>query len=163
MLQLLHESEQESESATYWSALPRGALGLLREAETLRQIASIIGPAALTDQQQWTYYAANLVKDGFLQQNALDPIDTFCPPEKQILLAALFIGVYQRGRCLVEQGVSCQVLTALPALTRLKRARAEIPNDRIDLLEKLRDEVDLQLTEAGKQTSAPEKSTREAR
>lgn len=145
MLRLLHESDQESSTLDHWSSLPRGALGLLREADELKQIASIIGPAALSERQQWTFHAANLVKDAFLQQNALDPVDTFCSPEKQIRLAALLLGVYHRGAQLIARGVPCDALLRIPSLPRLKRARTEIPNDRIDQLETLQDDIDQEL------------------
>jgi|TARA_B100002003_G_scaffold232228_1_gene243922 V/A-type H+-transporting ATPase subunit A len=92
---------------------------------------------------------AGLVKEGFLQQNALDPIDTFCSPEKQMLLGALIIGAYHRGQRLIARGVPCAALLKLSSLRRLKSARTEVPNDRPDLLERLREELDRQLTEAG--------------
>jgi len=149
MLRLLTESEQELQTMPLWLFLQRHALELLREAEELKQIAAIIGPAALSDRQQWTFQAAALVKEGFLQQNALDPVDTFCSPAKQILLGALLLGVYRQGRQLIESGVSCQALLKIPSLPRLKRARTEIPNDRMDLLEQLRAEVERELTKVG--------------
>ncbi|MBI3462212.1 MAG: V-type ATP synthase subunit A [Planctomycetes bacterium] len=145
MLQLLSKSAQELPTLSPWSVLQRSALGLLREAEELKQIAAIIGPAALSDRQQWTFHAANLVKEGFLQQNALDAIDTFCTPEKQLLLGTIFMSVYRAGRQLIEHGVPCQALLRVPSLVRLKRARTEIPNDRLDLLEKLRADLDTEL------------------
>ncbi len=147
MLRLLHESEQEPESLVDWSAVPKGTLGLLREADELKQIAAIIGPAALSDRQQWTFYAAGLIREGFLQQNALDEIDTYCTPEKQILLAAILMAVYERGARLIEQGLACCELVSLPSLAKLKRARLEIPNDRLDLLEQLRDQLSRELEE----------------
>ena len=150
MLRLLHEGERESETMDRLVALPHGTLGLLREADALRQIASIIGPAALSDQQQWTFYAANLVKEGFLQQNALDPVDTFCSPRKQILLGALFIGVYHRGKRLIEQGVPTRrLLATVTSLARLKRARTEIPNDRPEMIHALHDDLEREFAQAG--------------
>jgi V/A-type H+-transporting ATPase subunit A len=148
MLRLLQESSHESQLLEHWSALPRGALGLLREADELKRIASIIGPAALSDRQRWTYFVAGLVKEGFLQQNALDPVDTFCSPEKQMLLGALIIGAYHRGQQLIARGVPCAALLKLSSLRRLKSARTAVPNDRPDLLERLREDLDQQLTEA---------------
>jgi V/A-type H+-transporting ATPase subunit A len=145
MLRLLHESEQEPESLLDWSAVPSGTLGLLREADELKQIAAIIGPAALSDRQQWTFFAAGLIREGFLQQNALDAIDTYCTPEKQMLLAVILLGLHERGVQLIEQGVTCRQLSSLPSLAKLKRARLEIPNERLDLLEQLRDQLSEEL------------------
>ncbi len=145
MLRLLHDTAQESQFMEQWSSLPRSTLSLLREADELKQIASIIGPAALSDQQQWTFHAAGLIKEGFLQQNALDAVDTYCSPEKQILLAALMLGLFERGLQLLDEGVSCRDLLSLPSVPRLKRARLEIPNERVELLEQLRDQLEEEL------------------
>jgi V/A-type H+-transporting ATPase subunit A len=131
-----------------WASLRRGLLGLLREADEIKQVASVIGPAALSDRQQWTYYAANLVKEGFLQQNALDPVDTFCTPEKQVQLLTLFLDVYHRGRQFIEQGLPCRPLLQVASLPRLKRARTEIPNDQLDLLARLREDLERDLAAA---------------
>lgn len=142
------ESFAGDRKALGWAALRRGLLGLLREADEIKQVASVIGPAALSDRQQWTFYAANLAKEGFLQQNALDPVDTFCAPEKQVRLLTLFLDVYHRGRLLIEGGLPCRPLLQLPTLPRLKRARTEIPNDRLDLLARLREDLERELTAA---------------
>ncbi|MBI3462510.1 MAG: hypothetical protein HY000_05535, partial [Planctomycetes bacterium] len=149
MLRLLCESEQMLETTAFWSSLRRGALGLLRQADELKQIASIIGPAALSDRQQWTFYAANLVKEGFLQQNALDPVDAYCTAEKQLLLFTLLMEVYRRGCQLIEQSIPCSALLKLPSLRRLKRARTEIPNDQLHLLEQLGDDIRAELAAVG--------------
>jgi V/A-type H+-transporting ATPase subunit A len=131
-----------------WAGLRRRVLSLLREADEIKQVASVIGPAALSDRQQWTYYAANLVKEGFLQQNALDPVDTFCTAEKQAGLLTLMLDVYRQGQERLERGASCRALLRAPGLTRLKRARTEIPNDRLDLVARLRDDLGRELAEA---------------
>jgi V/A-type H+-transporting ATPase subunit A len=131
-----------------WAALRRSMLELLREADEIKQIASVIGPAALSDRQQWTFFAANLVKEAFLQQNALDPVDSFCTPAKQLALFRLLLNVYEQGRASVASGLSCKPLLRLPSLQRLKRARSEIPNDRLDLVEQLHDNLQRELAEA---------------
>lgn len=141
-----HKADPKSDT---WATLRRGVLGLLRESDEIKQVASVIGPAALSDRQQWTFYAANLVKEGFLQQNALDPVDTYCTPEKQLLLLTLFLDVYRRGQHLVEKGHPCRSLLQLPSLPRLKRARTDIPNDRVDLLARLRADLERDLAGVG--------------
>ena len=147
MLLVSHDSEHAVEQLSTWTARRRDVLNVLRQADELRRIASIIGPAALSDRQQWTFHAANLIKDGFLQQDALHPVDTYCAPEKQLVLFDLVMWVYDRGRDLIEQGIPCRELIRLPALTRLKRARLEIANDRIDLLEELRADLEREFSE----------------
>lgn len=154
ILRLLHDTAQQSRFMEHWSSVPTTTLSLLREADELKQIAAIIGPTALSERQQWTFHAAGLIREGFLQQNALDPIDSYCSPEKQILLAALILGIYQRGRTLVETGVPSRDLLALPSIARLKRARQEIPNDRPDLLHQLGDQINAEFARLANATTA---------
>jgi V/A-type H+-transporting ATPase subunit A len=128
--------------------LQRGVLVLLRQADELRQVASIIGPAALSDRQQWTLFAANLVKEGFLQQNALDPVDSYCAPDKQLLLLLVFIDLYREAARLIDAGLPCQTVVQLPSLPILQRARTEIPDDQLDRLTELAERVRRELAEA---------------
>ena len=148
MLRLLAGAEGASESQPAWIALQRGVLVLLRQADELRQVASIIGPAALSDRQQWTLFAANLVREGFLQQNALDPVDSYCSPDKQLPLLLVFIDLYREAARLIDAGVPCQTVVQLPSLPMLQRARTEIPDDQLDRLTELAERVRRELAEA---------------
>jgi V/A-type H+-transporting ATPase subunit A len=147
MLQLLAESADLPLDGGCWAWLRRQALALLREADALKQIAAIIGPTALSERQQWTFYSANLVREGFLQQNALHAVDMFCTPQKQTRLFSLLMAAYERGRKRIAGGVPCRMLTRLPSLTRLKRARTEIPNDRLDALTELDQQLSREFAE----------------
>jgi V/A-type H+-transporting ATPase subunit A len=141
-----------------WASLRRTVLALLREADEIRQVASVIGPAALSDRQQWVFYAANLIKEGFLQQNAQDPVDTYCSAERQVGLLRLLLSFYRLGKQRIECGVLCRSLLNVPSLARLKRARSELPNDRLDLLAQLQVAMEQELAEAGTGASSHEGS-----
>ena len=148
MLRLLAEADRPGESQPAWIALQRGVLVLLRQADELRQVASIIGPGALSDRQRWTLFAANLVREGFLQQNALDPVDSYCAPGKQLLLLLVFIDLYREAARLIDEGVPFQTVAQLPSLPALQRARTEIPDDQLDRLTELAEQVRRELAEA---------------
>jgi V/A-type H+/Na+-transporting ATPase subunit A len=56
----------------------------------LQRIVNLVGVEALSSEQRWTLEAAGLIKEGLLQQSAIDEVDSFASPEKQYaLLAAL--------------------------------------------------------------------------
>jgi V/A-type H+-transporting ATPase subunit A len=148
MLRLLAGAEGPSESQPAWIALQRGVLVLLRQAEELRQVASIIGPAALSDRQQWTLFAANLVREGFLQQNALDPVDSYCAPDKQLLLLLVFMDLHREAARLIDAGLPCHRVVELPSLPLLRRARTEIPDDQLARLVQLAEGIRRELAEA---------------
>ena len=88
-----------------WPALRQAAVDLLEEETRLQQIVRLVGADALPDRQRWTLDAARLLVQGFLQQNALHPVDAYTVPAKQVSLLRLFVKLYSQGSDLVELGV----------------------------------------------------------
>jgi V/A-type H+-transporting ATPase subunit A len=56
------------------------ALALLARDAELSRIVNLVGPEALSSAQRWELEGAALIKEGVLQQSALDEVDTFCSP-----------------------------------------------------------------------------------
>ncbi len=73
-----------------------------------------MGPEALSSAQRWELEGAALIKEGVLQQSALDPVDTFSSPEKQFALLDMVLTIIEKGAELIEIGIPVQELTALP-------------------------------------------------
>ena len=61
-----------------WKKKRAEAMGLLTQADELARIVNLVGPEALSSQQRWSLEGAMLIKEGVLQQSALDPVDTYC-------------------------------------------------------------------------------------
>ena len=55
---------------------------LQKEAE-LQEIVQLVGSDALPETEQITIEVARMIREIFLQQNAYDPVDTFCDMKKQ--------------------------------------------------------------------------------
>jgi len=124
-----------------WREKRAQALDLLTKAEELARIINLIGAEALSPAQRWIVEMAGLVREGLLQQNALDEVDSFCSPEKQFALLDLIVGLYQQGQILVSEGVAVSALLALPQITRVRRAKMLYGNDQLKELGKLREEL----------------------
>jgi len=116
-----------------WEKRRAEALALLARDAELSRIVNLVGPEALSDAQRWTLEGAALVKEGVLQQSALDPVDTFCSPEKQFALLDLMLTIVDQGAELVEMGVPVQELQNLPILAQARRCKS-----RFDQMEQLR-------------------------
>ncbi len=69
-----------------WSELRERALDLLQRESHLQQITQLIGADALPDEQRLILETARLLRLGFLQQSAIDEIDTFASIDKQMRL-----------------------------------------------------------------------------
>lgn len=124
-----------------WADLRYQAMQLLQEESSLKQLVQLVGPEALSAEQQWVLTGAGLLREGFLQQNALHPLDAYALPEKQIRLLRFFLQVYRKGRDLVDQGTSLEEIRGTVQYARLVHLRNEISNEDLERIGQLRDEV----------------------
>ena len=125
-----------------WESHRAAALALLaRDAELLR-IVNLVGPEALSDAQRWELEGAALIKEGVLQQSALDEIDTFCSPAKQFALLDLVIGIYRQGESLIKLGVPVTELQSLPLLAKMRRIKSMYSSEQLDQIQAFRAEVE---------------------
>jgi len=115
-----------------WSAHRTEALGLLLQSDELARIVNLVGPEALSPAQRWVLEAAAFLKEGLLQQSALDDVDSFCSPERQFALLDLLLDLYHQGRDLLGKGVPVQRLLQLPVLGRARRAKSAYSNGQMD-------------------------------
>jgi V/A-type H+-transporting ATPase subunit A len=126
-----------------WQGLRAIALGLLNQAEELARIVNLVGPEALSPAQRWALESAALIREGILQQSALDEVDSYCSPQKQFALLQLLLSIHEHGNRLLELGVPVQRLLALPLLGRARRYKTAHGND--DMARLKANEVEIQL------------------
>lgn len=119
------------ETAPDWQALRSGAAQILEQAGRLEQLVRLVGAQALPDRQRWILDAARLLKEGFLQQSALHPIDGYCVPAKQTALLRLFVELYQTGQQVIESGTPLSRLHQILDVRRLIQMKETVPNDRV--------------------------------
>jgi V/A-type H+-transporting ATPase subunit A len=124
-----------------WEARRAEALKLLARDAELARIVNLVGPEALSSAQRWELEAASLVKEGVLQQSALDPVDTFASPEKQFVLLDIVLTIYEKGAELVEIGVPVQELTGLPLLATARRLKQNYNSEQVKELREFMEEV----------------------
>ena len=117
-----------------WAERRAAALGILSQAEELARIVNLVGPEALSQQQRWALEGVALLKEGVLQQSALDPVDSYCSPHKQFALLDQMLSIYQQGLKLLEFGVPVQELLRLPLLAEAQRLKGAYTNDQMDEL-----------------------------
>jgi V/A-type H+-transporting ATPase subunit A len=116
---------------THWQAHRDEALNLLARADELARIVNLVGPDALSSDQRWILEGAALIREGILQQNAVDENDSFCSPQKQMLLLSMMLEIYHHGIALIEVGVPVQQLMELPLLAQARRLKSMYRSDEI--------------------------------
>lgn len=117
-----------------WQARRAEAMALLNQAEELSRIVNLVGPEALADTQRWVLEGAALLKEGVLQQSALDPVDSFCTPGKQFALLDLMLQIYDEGIGLLVRGAPVQELLRLPLLAQARRCKRRYENTQVEQL-----------------------------
>jgi V/A-type H+-transporting ATPase subunit A len=125
-----------------WAEHRAAALGILSQAEELARIVNLVGPEALSQQQRWALEGVALFREGVLQQSALDPIDSYCSPQKQFALLDQMLSIYQQGLKLLEFGVPVQELLRQPLLAEAQRLKGRYASDQINELHSFSARVD---------------------
>jgi len=125
-----------------WEKRRTQALALLARDAELSRIVNLVGPEALSSAQRWDLEGAALIKEGVLQQSALDEVDTFCSPQKQFALLDLTLTIYDKGAELVDIGVPVQELQQLPLLARARRCKSMYNSEQLDKIAAFRKEVE---------------------
>lgn len=115
--------------STSWYDIRNEAMNILLEDERLQQIVKLVGPDALPADERLILFCAEIIKNGFLQQNSFDPIDMFCGPEKQIKLLKLIVGFYNECKNSLKEGVDLRIITHLDVVSEMVRLKSVISND----------------------------------
>ena len=130
-----------------WYAMREQAMGILAREGGLQRIVQLVGPDALPDDQRLILETAHLLREGFLQQSALDEVDTYSTAAKQIRMLELILYFHDRANALVKRGCPMVLIQELPVIITLIRVKSTVRNDEIDRLEQVRGEIDQQMDE----------------
>jgi V/A-type H+-transporting ATPase subunit A len=128
-----------------WLKMRNQAMEILSEESRLSQIVKLVGPDALPDEERLTLETARLLREGFLQQSALDDIDQYSTVQKQIRMLELILNFHQRGLRVVKHGAAISVIHGQPVVDRLIRMKSLVPNDQLEKLEDVQKEIDEQM------------------
>ncbi len=126
-----------------WKRYRDEAMNILLREEELQEIVRLVGTESLDERDKLILDTARLIKDGFLKQNAFDPIDAFTPPVKQFKLLKMIIDYYYKARELVDSGVTVkEIREAIGRLyVDMVKAKFTVPNDKPELIDELREKV----------------------
>jgi V/A-type H+-transporting ATPase subunit A len=128
-----------------WLQMRNQAMELLSEENHLSQIVKLVGPDALPDEQRLTLETARLLREGFLQQNALDDVDAYSTIQKQVGMLSLILHFHERAETIIKRGAHVGVIHRLPVVDTLIRMKANVRNDELDQLDGIRKAIDEQM------------------
>ncbi|MEN6499189.1 MAG: V-type ATP synthase subunit A [Rectinema sp.] len=114
-----------------WNQLRTRAMDILKRERKLSDIVRLIGPDALPDEQRLVLLAAEMIKNGFLQQSSFDVVDMYCAPPKQILLLRCILTFYELAEDAIKKGVTLLTISELPVREEIIRLKSTIENDKV--------------------------------
>jgi V/A-type H+-transporting ATPase subunit A len=128
-----------------WQELRAEAISVLQREDRLQQIVKLVGPDVLPDSQRLILFVAELLKDGFLTQDAFDKKDTYCTPERQMALLRMILTLYRRGREIILASAPLLKVQQLACVPLVMRAKAAFGNDEMAGLAELEARVNQEL------------------
>ena len=136
-----------------WKQYRDEAYKLLLREDELKEIVRLVGTEGLGEKDKLILEAARLLREGFLQQNAFDPVDAFASPQKQWKQLYAIMEFYHAALKAVEEGVPVKYIREkLGVLLReLVMTRYKVPNDKVEEIDRLLSTVLQKLNEAVKE------------
>ena len=132
-----------------WGRYRQEMFTILQQDNELQQIVELIGAKALPADEQLTILVAEIIKEGFLQQSAFHPVDSFCPIDKQMRMMNLMLLFYNRARILIKNGCPISLINSLKSVKLLKRMKEDVPNDNMMKLNKIEDYIHSEIEDLG--------------
>jgi len=108
-----------------WLKLRMRASGLLEEASKIEETARIIGEKALPDEQRLILLLSEIIREGFLIQNAYHEVDTYCEPEKQVKMLRAILEFYDMVEPLIKGGVPIERVREMRCIVELMRMKEQ--------------------------------------
>ena len=106
-----------------WRSNRDEAMVLLQEESELQEIVQLVGPDALPDSQQVVLQTSRMLREDFLQQNAFDDVDTYCPPAKQADMLRTILLFNKEAQAAVARGGDIKKIDALPVKEEIARMK----------------------------------------
>ncbi|MBQ3923799.1 MAG: V-type ATP synthase subunit A [Spirochaetales bacterium] len=138
-------SEYAEETRDYWHSVDSEildvraeAMNILKKEDKLAQIVKLVGPDSLPDNQKLILMTADIIKKGYLQQNAFDKVDMYSTLQKQSALLKVIISFYECANEALEAGAPLVRIRELGIDGEIVKLKSEVPNDQIQKLEEFK-------------------------
>ncbi len=118
----------ERDAGAGWGDARRRLLELLQRGKELREIAALVGPDALQDEDRLTLDSARLLRELVLAQSAYSATDASSPAGKTLALARLALALHDAARGALATGRAFERLDVTPtrrALSAIRDAGAD--------------------------------------
>jgi V/A-type H+/Na+-transporting ATPase subunit A len=121
----------DREVGAAWGHLRGRLLSVLAKEAELQEVVQLVGPDALQETDRFLLELSRMLRDGFLQQNAMAEVDASCSLAKQLGMLTHLFSFFDQGNEALKQGAGLPRILAMPEREELARLR-EIPEERFE-------------------------------
>lgn len=119
---------------------------LLQEENELQEIAKVVGQDVLSDMKKLVLETCRAIRLGFLQQSAMNEIDTFVPVEKQYKMLKSILKLYTESAKLVEKGIPISKIKETGLFEEYIKLKFNIKNDELEKFEEYDNRIEESLS-----------------
>ncbi len=110
-------------------------LKILQDESELLEIVKLIGADVLPDSQKLILDIAQVIRLGFIQQNAYHSYDTYVPFKKQMKMMEIILYLYERSKELINLRVPMRILKVEDIYEKVTSIKYDVSNDRLEELD----------------------------
>ncbi len=88
-----------------------------------------------------------MIREDFLQQNAMHEIDTYCSLEKQLEMFNIVLEFYDKAINAVEEGAPVNEATQIPVRREIARMKTTPEEEFKEKSDKIREKIETQMEE----------------
>ncbi|MDL2287016.1 V-type ATP synthase subunit A [Eubacteriales bacterium OttesenSCG-928-G02] len=104
-------------------------MNILIEEARLMEIVRLISSDVLADEQKLILQTAQVIKTGYLQQNAMHETDTYVPLKKQYLMMKAIISLHTKCRYMIARQETIASIIKTGVFDRIIKMKYDISND----------------------------------
>jgi V/A-type H+-transporting ATPase subunit A len=112
-----------SKVSSEWVFLRETAMTLLQREEELKEIVQLVGPDALPETEKVILEAARMLREDYLTQSALHPVDSYCDPSKSYRMLRVIVKFYENTRRSVSLGIPIRDVLKLSTYDEVARLK----------------------------------------
>jgi len=114
-----------------WSGFREELLEILQKDAGPQEMVQLVGPDALPPQDRLVLETSRMLRDCFLQQNAMSEYDSSCSLHKQYRMLEMLLAFNSKCTDALSKGCDLDEMLALPVREDVSRLR-EVPEDQCD-------------------------------
>ncbi len=126
------------------------AMKLLQQENELNEIVKLVGIDALSPGDRLVMETTQMLREDFLQQNAMSDTDSYCEIDKQFRLLELILLYYDTARQALQNNAPMQPIFDIPARARIGRAK-DVP---VEIYKEQYDQIEAEIRQQIAQISA---------